>query len=135
MKIANTIRNISISLDGHRRLLMAKRRAMIAAMTLLGVGAVLLAPDVAMAAGTEFGADNIGGISTLCSLAKLLSGTVARIVAVIAVVISGITFAIGEGNGLFKTMLGIVFGVGFAVGAFQVISAITGGQAIPGCGV
>lgn len=51
----------------------------------------------------------------LCKVANSLKGPVAKSVAVIAIVISGLLLAVGEVSGVFKTMLGLLAGVSMAL--------------------
>lgn len=51
----------------------------------------------------------------LCKVAMSLKGPVAKAVAVIAIVISGLMLAVGEVSGVFKTMLGLLAGVSMAL--------------------
>lgn len=51
----------------------------------------------------------------LCKVANSLKGPVAKAVAIIAIVISGLMLAVGEVGGVFKTMLGLLAGVSMAL--------------------
>lgn len=51
----------------------------------------------------------------LCKVATSLKGPVAKSVAVIAIVISGLLLAVGEVSGVFKTMLGLLAGISMAL--------------------
>jgi aspartyl-tRNA synthetase len=57
----------------------------------------------------------------------ILSGPVAKAVAVIAIVITGLMIAFGELGGVFKSLLGLVFGVSFALLADQWLGLIRAG--------
>lgn len=63
----------------------------------------------------------------ICTVARSLSGPVAKAVAVIAIVITGLMIAFGELNGVFKSLLGLVFGVSFALLADQWLGLIRAG--------
>ncbi|MBC7779632.1 MAG: TrbC/VirB2 family protein [Proteobacteria bacterium] len=63
----------------------------------------------------------------ICIVARSLSGPVAKAVAVIAIVITGLLIAFGELNGVFKSLLGLVFGVSFALLADQWLGFIRAG--------
>lgn len=51
----------------------------------------------------------------LCKVAMSLKGPVAKAVAVIAIVVSGLMLAVGEVSGIFKTMLGLLAGISMAL--------------------
>ncbi len=51
----------------------------------------------------------------LCKVAMSLKGPVAKSVAVIAIVVSGLMLAVGEVSGIFKTMLGLLCGISMAI--------------------
>jgi len=51
----------------------------------------------------------------LCKVANSLKGTVAKAVAIIAIVICGLMMALGEMSGVFKTMLGLLMGTSMAL--------------------
>jgi type IV secretory pathway VirB2 component (pilin) len=53
-----------------------------------------------------------------------LTGSVAKMVAIILIAISGIMFANGEHGGAFRRMMGIVFGVSIAVGAVSIYASL-----------
>jgi type IV secretory pathway VirB2 component (pilin) len=53
-----------------------------------------------------------------------LTGSVAKIVAIVLIAISGIMFANGEHGGAFRRMMGIVFGVSIAVGAVTIYASL-----------
>lgn len=63
----------------------------------------------------------------ICIVARSLSGPVAKAVAVIAIVITGLMIAFGELGGVFKSLLGLVFGVSFALLADQWLGLIRTG--------
>ncbi len=50
----------------------------------------------------------------LCTVAESLSGPVANTIGVICVVLTGLALAFGEVSGVFKTMLGVLFGLSVA---------------------
>lgn len=50
----------------------------------------------------------------LCEVARSLSGPVANTIGVICVVLTGLALAFGEVSGVFKTMLGVLFGLSVA---------------------
>lgn len=50
----------------------------------------------------------------LCTVAQSLSGPVANTIGVIAVVLTGLMLAFGEVSGVFKTLLGVLFGLSIA---------------------
>ena len=49
----------------------------------------------------------------LCRVMNSMNGTVARSVAIVAIVVAGLTLALGETGGIFKLLLQLLFG-GFA---------------------
>jgi type IV secretion system protein VirB2 len=53
-----------------------------------------------------------------------LTGSVAKIVAIVLIAISGIMFANGEHGSAFRRMMGIVFGVSIAVGAVTIYASL-----------
>jgi type IV secretory pathway VirB2 component (pilin) len=59
-------------------------------------------------------------------LQAAFTGPIARGLALVAIVVGGLTFAFGEGQGK-KAIGGIVFGVGMAVGAVTFMSWLFGG--------
>jgi type IV secretory pathway VirB2 component (pilin) len=63
----------------------------------------------------------------ICVVARSLSGPVAKAVAVIAIVITGLMIAFGELGGVFKSLLGLVFGISFALLADQWLGLIRAG--------
>lgn len=99
------------------------RRQAIALLCVLG-GSVLLAL-VAMPAFAQGVAAPWEG--PICVVARSLSGPVAKAVAVIAIVITGLMIAFGELGGVFKSLLGLVFGVSFALLADQWLGLIRAG--------
>jgi type IV secretion system protein VirB2 len=99
------------------------RRQALALPCVLG-GAVLLAL-VAMPVFAQGTAAPWEG--PICIVARSLSGPVAKAVAVIAIVITGLMIAFGELGGVFKSLLGLVFGVSFALLADQWLGLIRAG--------
>lgn len=57
--------------------------------------------------------------NTLCQVAQSMSGPIAKSVAVIAIVVTGLMIALTEISGVFKTLLGLLFGLSFALLANQ----------------
>lgn len=55
--------------------------------------------------------------STLDKILQSLQGPVARFAGIVAIVITGLMFALGEGGGWFKRALGIAFGLSIAFSA------------------
>ena len=60
-------------------------------------------------------ADGMPWEGPICKVATSLKGPVAKGVAIIAIVVSGLMLAVGEVGGVFKTMLGLLAGVSMAV--------------------
>lgn len=65
--------------------------------------------------GVVFADDAMPWEGPLCKVALSLKGPVAKSVAVIAIVISGLMLAVGEVSGIFKTMLGLLCGISMAI--------------------
>lgn len=63
----------------------------------------------------------------ICTVARSLSGPVARAVAVIAIVMTGLMLAFGELKGTVRSLLGLVFGISFALLADQWLGLIRSG--------
>ncbi len=63
----------------------------------------------------------------ICMVARSLSGPVAKAVAIIAIVITGLLIAFSEVGGLFKTLLGLLGGASFALLADQWLGFIRAG--------
>ena len=63
----------------------------------------------------------------ICMVARSLSGPVAKAVAIIAIVITGLLIAFSEVGGLFKTLLGLLGGASFALLADQWLGFIRTG--------
>ena len=59
--------------------------------------------------------------SSATKLQTAFTGTIAKALSLVAIVVGGLVFAYGEGGGK-KTIAGIVFGVGMAVGAMNFMS-------------
>ena len=57
-------------------------------------------------------------------LQGIFTGTIARALSIVAVVLGGLMFAFGEG-GSKKAMAGIIFGVGMAMAAAQFVQWLT----------
>ena len=62
----------------------------------------------------------------ICAVAKSLSTTTAKAVAVIAVVFCGLLLAFGELGGVFKTFIGLLMGVSMAIMVGQWVGFING---------
>jgi type IV secretory pathway VirB2 component (pilin) len=53
-----------------------------------------------------------------------LTGSVAKMVAIILIAVSGIMFANGEHGSAFRRMMGVMFGISIAVGAVTLYSSL-----------
>src|SRR5476649_2778908 len=53
-----------------------------------------------------------------------LTGSVARIVAIVLIAVSGIMFANGEHGSAFRRMMGVMFGISISVGAVTLYSSL-----------
>ena len=71
---------------------------------------LMLTPSVLMAQGTSPWVDAVNELQTQ------FTGPIARGLSLIAIVVGGLMFAFGEG-GSKRTLAGIIFGIGMAVGA------------------
>ncbi len=69
----------------------------------------------------------------LCKVAMSLKGPVAKSVAVIAIVVSGLMLAVGEVSGIFKTMLGLLCGISMAILASNWLGFIDSASASFSC--
>lgn len=69
-------------------------------------------PDAALAAGSGMPWE-----APLASILESIEGPVARIVAVIVIVITGLSLAFGESSGGFRRLIQIVFGLSIAFAA------------------
>lgn len=79
---------------------------------LLTTSVVLALPDAAHAAGSGMPWE-----APLASILESIEGPVARIVAVIVIVITGLSLAFGESSGGFRRLIQIVFGLSIAFAA------------------
>jgi type IV secretory pathway VirB2 component (pilin) len=75
---------------------------------------VLLVPSVALASGTGMPWE-----TPLQSILDSITGPVAKAVAILAIVLTGLGFAMGETGGTMRRLCGIVFGVAIAFAASQ----------------
>ena len=62
----------------------------------------------------------------ICDVAKSLSGPVAKAVLVIATVMTGLMWAMGEAGSMFKKAAAWIFGAAIAVGAVSIVSSLFG---------
>ncbi len=83
-----------------------------AALLLLTSSGVLALSDAAFAAGSGMPWE-----APLASILESIEGPVARIVAVIIIVITGLSLAFGESSGGFRRLIQIVFGLSIAFAA------------------
>ena len=91
----------------------ARRRAIPAAMLAgLVLAVTLVCPEAAHAAGSGMPWEG-----PLTSILESIEGPVARIVAVIIIVITGLSLAFGETSGGFRRLIQIVFGLSIAFAA------------------
>ena len=94
-----------------------RKHAKFAAM--LTVSLVLVAPAYAQAQG------NSPWENAVNVLQQAFTGTIAKGLSLIAIVVGGLTFAFGEGAGK-RTFAGIVFGIGMAVLAVNFMTWLFG---------
>ena len=76
---------------------------------------LMLVPDVLMAQGTSPWVEAIEELQTQ------FTGPIARGLSLIAIVVGGLMFAFGEG-GSKRTLAGIIFGIGMAMGAVNFLA-------------
>jgi type IV secretion system protein TrbC len=89
-----------------------KNRALVA---MVAVSLVLAAPAYAQAAGASPWENAVNVLMTA------FTTTIARGLALVAIVVGGLTFAFGEGASK-RLMAGILFGVGMAIGAVNFLA-------------
>ncbi len=82
---------------------------------------MILLPVIAFAAGS-----GLPWESPLQRILDSISGPVAKVVGVIAIVITGLGLAFGEGGGLMRKVLSIVFGLSIAFSASSFALAFFG---------
>lgn len=69
----------------------------------------------------------------LCRVMNSMNGTVARAVAIIAIIVTGLTLAFGESGGIFKLLLQLLFGLSVALLATQWLGFIDPTSGSFGC--
>jgi len=84
-------------------------------LTTLWAALWLLTPTVLMAQGTS------RWVGEVAELERQFTGPIARGLSLIAIVVGGVMFAFGEG-GSKRTLAGIIFGIGMAVGAVNFLA-------------
>jgi type IV secretory pathway VirB2 component (pilin) len=94
---------------------------------LVGIAALCVAVVLLLAATAVHAQNAAPWEGPICVVARSLSGPVAKAVAVIAIVITGLMIAFGELGGVFKSLLGLVFGISFALLADQWLGLIRAG--------
>lgn len=82
-------------------------RSVIMTLMIMAVTAAIFTPEAAYA--------GLPWEDPICQVALSLSGPVAKAAAVIAIVVTGLLIAFAEVGGIFKTLLGVIFGVCFAL--------------------
>lgn len=85
----------------------------------IGVLLLIAAPDA-------LASNSMPWEGTICKVAKSLSGTTAKAVALIAVVVSGLMLAFMEVGGIFKMAMGLLCGLSMALLAGQWVGFISG---------
>jgi type IV secretion system protein VirB2 len=86
-------------------------------LMILATGAILFFAADLFAAGSGMPWE-----STLNKILASLQGPVARFVGILAIVMTGLAFALGEGGGFFKQGLAVAFGLSVAFGATTFIT-------------
>ncbi len=84
----------------------------------------------AFASSAGGGGDDMPWNPPLEKVKAALSGTTAHSIIVIAIILTGIGFAIGEHGGLIRKALGIIFGGSIAVGATSLYATLSIGGAL-----
>ena len=94
--------------------------------TALGL-VVLALPEPALAAGS-----GMPWVAPLQSVLESIEGPVAKIVAVIIIIVTGLTLALGDSSGGFRRLVQIVFGlsIAFAASSFFLSFFSFGGGAL-----
>ena len=97
------------------------------AATLTGTAILALAAGPAFASGSSMPWE-----SPLQSILESIEGPVAKIVAVIIIIVTGLTLAFGESSGGFRRLIQIVFGlsIAFAASSFFLSFFSFGGGAL-----
>jgi type IV secretory pathway VirB2 component (pilin) len=90
-----------------------KHQAMVRTVAILAIGLVLAAPALAQANSPWENAVNV--------LQQAFTSTIARGLSLVAIVVSGLTFAFGEG-GSKRVLAGVLFGVGMAIAAVNFLA-------------
>ena len=88
--------------------------ARLPAAVLLTATIAILVPPAAFAAGTGMPWE-----TPLQNILDSLTGPVAKAIAIIAIVLTGLGFAMGETGGTMRRLCGIVFGIAIAFAASQ----------------
>ena len=103
--------------------------ALSASLALSAVGALVVAPAQAWAAGS-----NMPWEQPLQQILDSVQGPVAKIVAVLIIITTGLTLAFGETSGGFRKLIQIVFGlsIAFAASSFFLTFFSFGGGALVG---
>ncbi len=110
----------------HQRVRSSRWRALLSG---LAMAAMLARPDVALAAGSGMPWE-----APLTQILQSIEGPVARIIAVIIIVITGLSLAFGETAGGFRRLIQIVFGLSIAFAAtsfFLSFFSFAGGALAP----
>jgi len=110
----------------HQCLRSSRRGAVLAG---LGIAAMLAQSEVALAAGSGMPWE-----APLTQILQSIEGPVARIIAVIIIVITGLSLAFGETAGGFRRLIQIVFGLSIAFAAtsfFLSFFSFGGGALVP----
>ncbi|WP_461425861.1 TrbC/VirB2 family type IV secretion system protein [Gymnodinialimonas sp.] len=98
----------------------------VTAVAILAVAIVTL-PDIAVAAGSGMPWE-----APLQSILESIEGPVAKIIAVIIIIVTGLTLAFGDAGGGFRRLVQIVFGltIAFAASSFFLSFFSFGGGAL-----
>lgn len=101
-----------------------KIRVANARAAVLGRGSIVLGVALTLAT-RAFAQGNSPWENAVNVLQQSFTGTIAKGLALVAIVIGGLTFAFGEGGGK-RTFAGIVFGIGMAVLAVNFLTWLFG---------
>jgi type IV secretory pathway VirB2 component (pilin) len=87
---------------------------------------VWLGAAVMAAAPNAMSANVIPWEKPVCMIAKSMEGVIAPAVCIIAIVLAGCIFALGEASGIFKTLGGVIGGSSFALLATNWLGFLNG---------
>ena len=98
---------------------LGRNREQLFVAAIAGLAVLLVFVPEAFAAGA-----NMPWEAPLRDVEASLKGPVARIVGIIAIVVTGLAFALGEGGPMFKKSMGVLFGLSIAFMASTLLSML-----------